>query len=530
MSLSPKFAVLAVIALSMGCAEDPAPADLGEASAVSTDPLAAALAPQPEGQWITLPELMSINPIHAVLLNESISRSEREAVGNRVGTVLVVAGSGDYWAPPANEYKVINFATGVDTTSAMYFDAFCVGITVLATGNPFLAGGTMAYEPEITGLADVAIFNKKTSTFIAKPSMAHGRWYPTTTLLGDGRVMVDTGWDENGDMNDTVEIYTPGSGWSPEYPMGWDPPFYLRKHLLPDGRVFMSGPETESRYFDPAVVSTFNSGWTHAAWTNYGTEPNQYWREYGSSVLLGLTPENGYNPTVMIMGGNRENPTDTTEFIDLGAAVPAWRWGPDMISPRVRMQATLLPDGTVLTLGGSTVDYDDSTGVLEAELYHEDTDTYSPAGTMAFARLDHSVSLLLPDATVWVAGSQRTPPDYEQNTEIYRPAYLFNPDGSLATRPVIDTAPRAVGYDAPFTVQTGEAADISRVVLMKPGAVTHSFNTDQRQVGLSFEVTSANSLTVQSPPDSNIAPPGYYMMFLLNSAGVPSVAMFVQVR
>jgi Domain of unknown function (DUF1929) len=122
--------------------------------------------------------------------------------------------------------------------------------------------------------------------------------------------------------------------------------------------------------------------------------------------------------------------------------------------------------------------------------------------------------------------------------EIYQPAYLFNSDGSLATRPVIasiagsgvtpEMTPIA-NYGVPFTVQTPDAANISSVVLIRSGATTHSFNTDQRFVGLAY--TAGNgSLTVTVPSNHNITPPGYYMLFLVNSAGVPSVANFLDVQ
>ncbi len=520
-------ALLALCAPLVHCASDPLPY---EDSGLAADPGNASIlglqVPRPEGQWVTLPDTMDINPIHAVVLHEDVSRSDREVAGRAVGTVLVVSGSGDYWAETDFSYKVWDLASGVNTTSLMYFDAFCGGITVLSNGNPFVAGGT-SYQPFLSGIAEAATFRTRSGTFGPVGDMARGRWYPTTTLLGDGRVMVDSGWDENGVMNETVEIFTPGVGWSPEYPMGWSPPFYIRKHVMPDGRVFMSSPDTESRWFDPAVVNVNNTGWTHAAWTQYGSAPYQYWREYGSSVLLPITPENGWEPTVMILGGNREYPTGTTELIEPMDAVPTWRWGPDMVSPRVRMNATLLPDGTLLTLGGSTVDYDSTTGVLAAEIYDPERNAFEPAGTMAYARLDHSVSILLPDATVWVAGNQGVIPDFEEHVEVYEPAYLFNPDGSLATRPVIDDAPRLVTYATDFTIRSDEAANIDRVVLMRPGAVTHSFDTDQRHVGLEFSVVNGR-IRATSPIDSNLAPPGYYMLFLIDTVGVPSVATFIQ--
>src|SRR6202035_1351662 len=145
-----------------------------------------------------------------------------------------------------------------------------------------------------------------------------------------------------------------------------------------------------------------------------------------------------------------------------------------------------------------------------------------------FPRLYHSVALLLPDATVWFAGGNPSHGTYVQQMEIYQPPYLFNADGSLATRPSISSAPSNINYGNTFTVQTPDAASISAVVLVRNGAVTHSFGMDQREVGLSFTAGTA-SLNVTAPPDSNIAPPGYYMLFLLNNSGVPSVATFVQI-
>jgi hypothetical protein len=138
----------------------------------------------------------------------------------------------------------------------------------------------------------------------------------------------------------------------------------------------------------------------------------------------------------------------------------------------------------------------------------------------------------MPDATVWVAGGNPQRGNYEQHMEIYQPAYLFTTDGSgnviPATRPTITSAPSGINYGSNFTVQTPDAANIASAVLVRAGGVTHAFNMDQRLVGMSFTVADAGDLTVTAPPNGNIAPPGYYLLFLLNNTGVPSVASFVQ--
>ena len=456
-----------------------------------------------QGRWTTLPYLMPINPIHLALLN--------------TGKVLIVAGSGNVPAETNYRAAVWDPQAGSIVTQPVAWDMFCNGMVVLPDGRPFINGGNLQYDP-FHGELKNAVYDPATAVFTDVQSMAHGRWYPTVTTLGDGRVMTFSGLTETGRTNSTVEIYTVGSGWSQEYPAGWTPPLYPRMHLMPNGNVFYAGSGPGSRVF-----STTTNTWSGVvANTNY---PNG--RTYGTSVLLPLTPANGYRPRVMIFGGG--NPaTATTEIIDLGASPMQWQYGPSMSQPRTEMNATILPNGRVLAVGGSTNDEDAATASRNADLYDPNTNSFSSAGVNAYPRLYHSGSLLLPDATVMLVGGNPTRGSYEQHIEIYSPAYLFNPDGSAAMRPAISSlSATAFAYGATFQVQTPEAANITSVVLVRPGAQTHSIDMDQRLVGLSY-TTDAGVLNVTAPPNGNIAPPGYYMLFLLNSAGVPSLARFVQ--
>jgi Domain of unknown function (DUF1929)/IPT/TIG domain len=357
--------------------------------------------------------------------------------------------------------------------------------------------------------------------------MADGRWYPNLTTLGDGSVMAFSGMNEAGGTNTSVEFYTIGLGWSQQYLAGWTPPLYPRMHLLPNGNVFYSGPGTSSALFDPATTT-----WTlDVANTNY---PDT--RKYGTSVLLPLTPANNYDPMITIMGGN--NPaTNSTEIIDMGAATPKWVNGLTMSEPRIEMNAVILPNGEILAVGGSVNDEDTGSLSLSADLFNLNSvnlnttppnlGTVSSAGANATERLYHSVALLLPNATVWLAGGNPDYGTYNNTMEIYQPPYLFTSTGALATQPTITSAPSSITYGKTFTVQTPNAATISSVVLVRNGAVTHAFGMDQRLVGMNFSVGSG-SLTVTAPPNGNIAPPGYYMLFILNSSGVPSVAQMVQ--
>jgi hypothetical protein len=456
-----------------------------------------------QGQWQTLTNQAPINPIHVALMNN--------------GEVLIVAGSGNLATETLFQAAVWDRSSQTFLTQTLAWDMFCNGMVVLHDGRVLVNGGNLRYDP-FYGERRNAVFDPATHLFTNVQNMAHGRWYPTTTTLGDGRVMTFSGLNETGATNTSVEIYTVGSGWSQEYPAGWTPPLYPRMHLSTDGRVFYAGAGRGSRFFNPATNT-----WTAVvATTNYTAS-----RDYGTSVLLPLTPANGYRPRVLILGG-ASPATATTEIIDLSNPTPAWQYGPSMSQPRIQLSATILPNGKVLAVGGSMNNEDAVTASLNGDLFDPNTNTFSPAGVNVFPRLYHSASLLLPDATVLLIGGNPQRGNYERRLEIYSPAYLFTAGGTPAVRPTVSgVTPGTVGYGATFQVQTPDAAQISSVVLVRPGAATHAFDMEQRLVGLSYTVGSG-VLNVIAPPNGNIAPPGYYMLFVLDSAGVPSVARFVR--
>ena len=127
----------------------------------------------------------------------------------------------------------------------------------------------------------------------------------------------------------------------------------------------------------------------------------------------------------------------------------------------------------------------------------------------------------LPDGRVLSAGQSSG--KYENTGEIFSPPYLFK-----GARPAITSAPATLGYRAAFTVTSRQAASIARVVLIRPGAVTHSCNFDQRYVQCTFTARGAR-LSAVAPSSANSAPPGWYLLFLVNTAGVPSEASWVHV-
>ncbi|MBV8476589.1 MAG: DUF1929 domain-containing protein, partial [Acidobacteria bacterium] len=436
---------------------------------------------------------------------------------------------------------------------ATNWDMFCNGMSMMQDGRVLVSGGTKSYgtlalvgaqgDAPFLGLPNASIFDPSSEAFIDLPATAHGRWYPTLTELSDGRMMTTSGLnDSDGSNNNTSEIWN-GQQWSTEivgdphianFP-GFEFPLYPRMHLLPTGHIFYSAPSSATLDFDPT-----SQIWTLVAWTIYPglNDPNGE-RTYGSSVLLPLTPQNNYSPKVMIMGG--DNPaTKTTELMDLSPAgmqisaacpnyAPCWVQGPPMAQARVEMEATILPSGKILVDAGSAQDEDAKTASLETEIYDPASNSFSLAASSSFPRLYHNIQLLLPDGTVLLAGGNPAQGIFEKHIEIYQPSYFFNSDGSPATRPkAASDAPSSITYGQSFTLSTPDASTIASIALIKAGSVTHSFDMDQRYVGLSFTAGQA-TLKVTGPPNSNVAPPGYYMLFLVNKAGTPSLASWVQV-
>jgi hypothetical protein len=220
--------------------------------------------------------------------------------------------------------------------------------------------------------------------------------------------------------------------------------------LLPNGKVFYTGygsngSNANGLIFDPSALT-----WTPSA-------PTTRNRNYGSAVILPLLPP-AYTPKVMALGGGGNPATSSTEIIDLSAASPAWTPGPSMSTGRIQMDAVVLPDGTVLAMGGSVNNEAPNGPGKTADLYDPVTNTFRSAGTASYSRLYHSTALLLPDARVMSIGSNPgSRGRYEAAIEIYTPAYLFDSSDVLITtgRPsitAITPSSGVVGYNAPFSV------------------------------------------------------------------------------
>jgi hypothetical protein len=226
------------------------------------------------------------------------------------------------------------------------------------------------------------------------------------------------------------------------------------------------------------------------------------------------------NGRVVYVGG-ADPPTATCETIDLNAPTPAWSLTGPMARARRQHTVTLLPDGTLLATGGSSAPgFDNPAGAVHvAEIWDPATGAWSPMASSTRYRGYHSTAVLLPDARVLSSGG-----DSQPNAEVYSPPYLFK-----GARPTISSAPASVSYGQIFTVNTPDAAGIANVNWIRLGSLTHAQNWDQRINRLAFTIGSG-VVHVTAPAGANLCPPGFYMLFILNANGVPSVARMVRIK
>jgi len=435
--------------------------------------------PDQSGAW-TAPVAWPIVAVHLMLLPN--------------GKVLAIGRTGtpQLWDP----------ATDVFTPAPAPAWLFCSGHTLLADGRILVAGGHIT---DNHGLPNITYYTAGTG-WSAGPPMARGRWYPTTTTLGNGDVLITAGRDEGGVGVTIPEVWSNGSirqltGASRSLP------YYPRQFLAPDGSIYLAGAPRVTKFLSVAGAGAWRNG-----------PPKMLAREYGSAVMY----DDG---KILYAGGART--TNTAEVIDLNQAAPKWAYTGSMAFARRHHNLTVLPTGEVLATGGvaGTAFDDVSTGVHAAEMWNPATGQWTTLASNAITRGYHGTSLLLPDGRVLNAGSgEGAGAPAQKNAEIYSPPYLFR-----GARPTITSAPAAIAYGQGFRILTPDAGAISHVAFIRLGAVTHAFDENQRFQRLSF-TADATGLTVTAPSLPNRAPPGHYLLFILNGSDVPSVAAIVKLN
>jgi hypothetical protein len=451
---------------------------------------------------------------------------------------------------------------------------WCAGQTFTEDGELVVFGGNLDYEsPSQTwkGLDRVFTFNPWTETWKEQPKMAHGRWYPTGVRMPDGRIPIVSGLDESGLLdpnshtNQDVELFTPsstlgglgsikkigsiGTGELDERtkkPIGQ---LYPRMVSMANGYTYLAGPDKETTWFfkDVDASPTFT-------WDDFPNMTRS--RTWGTTVPL---PSGPSGPTKLLaMGGTEfsgDPSTTTTELFDLNSP-GGWQLqtGKDNLYGRGHANTVLLPDGSMVEVGGGRGNLDGFESPLHyAEPEKRHIELWDPASgewtlgpAQTESRAYHSTALLLPDGRVMSAGDDYNgdPGKIDANTdtdpmedtaEIYKPPYLFR--GARPTITSIGTTTPAtdptsgvpiIGFNGSFGVNTPNT-NITGAALAAPGAVTHGVDMNQRMLELNV-VQRTGCVSLTAPTGRNAAPPGYYMLFLLNDQGVPSVAKFVKLE
>ena len=525
---------------------------------------------------------------------------------------------------------------------------FCSGHAAMGDGSIVITGGHWGRPSNgfgaHVGLADANIFNPKNETWSGPDdgvaSMADRRWYPTVTTLPDDSMLVTSGSNrtcvggsnpgtscasdldcEGGGECSEVQIIglpeifdsglhsgLPNSSWtSLSNTADLGIPFYPLMFVLPDGNVFFAGSEFDQG--NPTITSSDNrtldlSNDTWTAVDNSGGVAGGSAVMYEPGKILkagGMVPNTACNDDSDCAGesvcrqtgfcsGFFDPASDDAVTIDLTAGgLKTWQpMGTSMSSGRVRMNLTLLADGSALATGGNRTrggnresnlrcvggsrdggectldpfahpgsqcnisndpgkrsedcpdgeccpDGDCDNGVeqqfwvAETDLWDPGTGQWSQMESMQTPRMYHSTAILLPDGRVIMAGGgQGAGAIHNFHTyEVFSPPYLFD-GNNLATRPTVSGVPEAVNYGQSFSVNTPDSANIDKVGLVRLAAATHGFDQNQRYVPLNF-TDNGGSLGLDAPANGNIAPPGYYLLFLVNNDGVPAVGEYIRV-
>ena len=462
-------------------------------------------APDTEGQWSQQYDWPMI-AIHAVLTPQ--------------GKILTWGVDGissgqfkyDMWDPKMG----LGNSSHTVITSDINVTSFCsAGLVLPESGNVLMPGGDARPEGLTnSGITSVAEFNTQNNGLSRAAEMSYARWYPTSITLPDGDILVSGGRD--GQLREiiTPEVYSPSdnqwrsllgvqtTGYGYYYPKLW---------VIPDGRVF--GMQNQRMYY----MTTNGQG----TLTTAGTLPLTSRGNSSTAVM--------YSPgKIMQISGEASSSTNGVLLVDVTGSTPSVRETTKTTQEgRLWANTVVLPNGKVMVIGGSAVLNAGQGASYRPEIWDPATEQWSLMSQSQRMRLYHSTAILLKDGRILVSGGGAPGPEDNKNSEIFTPPYLFDASG-LASRPTISSAPEEAPYGANISVSHPSGDTISRVTLIKTGAVTHAFNMEQRFIEADFTDTSSG-VRVQIPDSANIATPGHYLMFLINDEGVPSTGHIIRI-
>lgn len=396
-------------------------------------------------------------------------------------------------------------------------DIFCSSQLLLPPTSPtspvnlFIAGGDVwnGRSTINSGNNNSNLINPGSGSITRGANMNRARWYSTSITLINGEtfIMGGAGGTDRPEVrasNGSFRVLSSADTGSRDF-------FYPRNFVMPDGRVF--GYDSRGAMYR---IDTAGAGGI----TGLGNFSAQYASADASAAM--------FRPgRILQFGGNANGAL----VIDMTSGTPVVTPTQVMSVQRRLASATVLADGRVLATGGSTNWNDPATAHNTVEVWNPQTGQWTTGPAAARPRLYHSNALLLPDGSVLVTGGGSLLPNQptvnQLNAQIYYPSYLFTSGSQRAARPAITSAPGWLDIGRTFTLQTATAG-VARVVLVKTGSATHNWNMEQRFIELAFN-GSGTTLNVQAPARAGEAPPGFYMLFVLDAAGVPSVAHMLRI-
>ncbi|MFE9767218.1 galactose oxidase-like domain-containing protein [Streptomyces sp. NPDC005808] len=485
------------------------------------------------GKWDVLPTQNPVRSMHSVVLNN--------------GKVLLIAGSGN----SEEQFNAGTFTSAVyDPVAGTYKtiptpkDMFCAGHVQLQDGRVLVMSGNKAFPAAdgshgYEGYKDSYIFDPVTEAYSKTNDMNDGHWYPSATELGNGDIISFGGLREDSTGSVTAELWSDEQQqWLPLWQVNqtwsyWG--LYPSMILMQDGRLFYSG----SHVFGNGTPGTGSAIYDYDAnvMTAVPGLQNKDQRDQSASVLL---PPAQDQKVLTIGGGNIDSNPDAnrlTDIIDLKTANPSYTVGPPLPQGTVDLgagpvaqtgdqgkmylSAVLLPDGKVLETGGAL--HNRANPVYESSIFDPVTSTFDPVAPDPEERGYHSSAFLLPDGRVMTTGDNPGNGTWNHDVSVYTPPYLLK-----GTRPTITSLiDNEWVYGDTQRITTDRP--IAKAELIRPAAVTHSSDPNQRFVDLPLSVDGNNvDLNVTSNP--NLAPPGWYMLFAVDANGVPSVAKWVHLQ
>jgi hypothetical protein len=388
-------------------------------------------------------------------------------------------------------------------------------------------------KKDFQGIRDAYEFDPVAEKYIKVDPMNEARWYPTLTMLSDGRILSVSGLDDIGQLvPGKNEVFDPKTRKWTYTEKVRQFPTYPALFLMQNGKIFYSGsnagygPDDVGR--DPGVWDVETNRFTKIPGLS---DPKLM--ETSGTVLLPPAQDEKY----MVIGGGGVGESKLssrkTRIVDLKADSPRFVDGPSLEKGTRYPQASILPDDSVLVSGGSQ-DYRGrgDSNILQARLYDTEKNAFRRVADPLVGRNYHSGSVLLPDGRVMVFGSDSLfadkantkPGRFEQRIEIYTPPYLYQ-DGA---RPDLSGGPQTIARGASGTFTSKRASSVEKARLIRPSASTHVTDVDQRSIALDFKA-SGDKLTVTVPKNRNLVQPGWYMLFVTDGRGVPSKARWVKV-